>query len=145
MIRKLMVAASLCAALHVSLPTAAGATDLTVTVIGVRTAAGSVVGGVFNSAASFPRPGQALASFRIKAAPGDVSITFHNLPPGKYAAVSYHDENDNGALDADPTGAPSEGYGVSNDARRGDGPPHFAEAAFDVAGANTRVSVKLAY
>jgi uncharacterized protein (DUF2141 family) len=141
MIRKLTTAAFLYAAAL----TAASAADLTLTVSGVQNANGTVAAGVFNSASNFPRAGQAFASFRMKAAKGDVSFTVHNLPPGKYAAVAFHDENDNGTLDVDPLGVPTEGYGVSNDARNADGPPVYAKAAFDVAEPHKSVTVKLAY
>jgi uncharacterized protein (DUF2141 family) len=129
--------------LYVSALTAAGAADLTLTISSVQNASGSVVAGLFNSANNFPRAGQALASFRMKAAKGDLSFTIHNLPPGKYAAVAFHDENDNGTLDVDPLGMPTEGYGVSNDAREPDGPPQYAKAAFDVAEQHKSVTVKL--
>ena len=141
MIRTLTIAA----ALYASTLAAAEAADLTVAVTGVRNANGSVAAALFNSEASFPKAGQAVAAFRVKAAQGSFQVTFHDLPPGRYALTAYHDENDNGKLDTDVTGVPSEGYGVSNNARDELGPPQFAKAAFDLGEAGKTVNVTIKY
>jgi len=49
---------------------AAGATDLTVTVNGAKSNNGYIVATVFNSESSFLKRPEALASFRIKASQG---------------------------------------------------------------------------
>jgi uncharacterized protein (DUF2141 family) len=48
--------------------------------------------------------------------------------------ASYHDENDNGKLDTNAFGLPTEGYGFSNDAQGTLGPPSYTQAAFDFDG-----------
>jgi uncharacterized protein (DUF2141 family) len=141
MIRKLVVVVSL----YASALTAAHAADFTVTVRGIRNASGSVSAGIFNSESSFARPSEAFASFRIKATQGSVGFTVHDLPPGRYAVTAYHDENGNGRLDFDPTGVPTEGYGVSNDARNPLAPPEFAKAAFEVRDQNKSVTINIGY
>ena len=138
---KLIVAASL----YASTLTAAGAADLTVIVSGIRNASGSVSAGIYNSATSFPQASEALALVRIKATPGSVGFTVHNLPPGQYAVAAYHDENGNGRLDIDPTGAPAEGYGVSNNARNPAAPPEFAKAAFELRDQNKSITINIGY
>ncbi len=141
MIWKLVVAASL----YVSALTAAGAADLTVTVSGIRNASGSVSAGIYNSEKSFLQASEALVLVRIKAAQGSIGFTVHGLPPGQYAVAAYHDENGNGRLDFDPTGAPTEGYGVSNNARNPVAPPEFAKAAFELRDQNKSVTVNIGY
>ncbi len=141
MIWKLVFAASV----YASVLTAAQAADLTVIVSGVRNATGLVSAGIFNSESSFAKTSEAVASFRIKAAPGSVGFTVHDLPPGRYAVTTYHDENANGSLDFDPTGIPTEGYGVSNDARNPLAPPEFAKAAFELSDQNNSVTVNIGY
>jgi uncharacterized protein (DUF2141 family) len=128
-----------------TLATAAGAADLTVTVAGVKNSTGSVAAAIFNSDVNFPRAQPPFGAFRMKSSGGPVSFTVHNLPPGKYAITTYHDENDNGKLDADPTGLPTEGYGVSNDAREVLAPPQFSKASFDVGDQNKSITIKLTY
>jgi uncharacterized protein (DUF2141 family) len=141
MIWKLVVAASLSG----SPLTAAGAADLTVTVSGVRNASGSVSAGIYNTERSFAKAPEALVLVRIKATQGSVDFTVHHLPPGQYAVTAYHDENGNGRLDFDPTGAPAEGYGVSNGARNPQAPPEFAKAAFELGDQNEAVTIEIAY
>lgn len=123
---------------------AAEATDLTVTINGVKNSTGSVAAAIYNAEANFPR-GAPLGGFRMKASGGPVTFTFRNLPPGKYAMTSFHDENDNGKLDADPTGLPSEGYGVSNDAREALAPPQWAKASFDLTDQGKSIAISLSY
>ncbi len=142
MTRRLAIAAFV----YIAALAPAWAGDLTVTVTGVRNATGSVVAALFDSDGGFPKAPQAAAAFRMKAREGSFSVTFHNLPAGNYAALAYHDENDNGKLDTDEiTGVPSEGYGVSNGAREVAGPPQFAKAAFAVGGDAKSISVELKY
>ena len=42
------------------------------------------------------------------------SITFDDLTPGEYAVVAFHDENDNGKIDHNFLGMPTEALGFSN-------------------------------
>jgi uncharacterized protein (DUF2141 family) len=141
MIWNLIVAA----ALYVSALSAAGAADLTVIVSGIRNASGSVSAGIYDSASSFPKVDEAVVVFRIKARQGAVGFAVHGLAPGRYAVAAYHDENGNGRLDFDPTGAPAEGYGVSNGARNPQAPPEFARAAFELGDQNEAVTIEIAY
>ncbi len=66
-------------------------------------------------------------------------LVFTDLPAGQYAVKLMHDANDNGSLDRNFIGIPSEGYGFSNNAGEF-GPASFAEAAFDVA-ADTQLTI----
>jgi len=141
MIRRLVVAASL----QLALLTAAGAADLTVTVSGVRNADGAIAAAIFNNESSFPKAALVFAAFRIKATQGPVSFTVHDLPAGRYAVTAYHDENGNGKLDADETGLPKEGYGVSNNARETISPPQWSKASFEVGAQSKTITVNIAY
>jgi uncharacterized protein (DUF2141 family) len=141
MIWKLVVAAPL----YVSALTAASSADLTITVNGIRNASGSVSAGIYNRASGFTNAAEALVVVRIKAREGSVGFTVHDLTPGQYAVAAYHDENGNGRLDIDPTGAPTEGYGVSNGARNPVAPPEFAKAALELRDQNKSVTIDIAY
>lgn len=131
--------------LYGSALTAAGATDLTVTVSGVQNDRGYIISTVFNSETSFLKPPEAFASVRIKASHGDVGYSLKNLPPGKYAVSAFHDVNGDGKLDTDPSGQPTEVYGFSNDARGTSGPPEFADAAIELGDQAKTISIKLGY
>jgi uncharacterized protein (DUF2141 family) len=113
---------------------AARAADLTVAVQDVDNTKGSVVAAFYDSEASFLKPPLTKALLKTKAVEGSVSFVVHDLPAGKYAVTTFHDENDSGKLATNSLGVPTEGYGFSNDAQGAGGPPKFAQAAFDFDG-----------
>jgi uncharacterized protein (DUF2141 family) len=57
------------------------------------------------------------------------AVVFSNLEPGRYAAIAFHDENNNGKLDENFLGVPTEPYGFSNNVQGFLGPPRFGAAA----------------
>jgi len=66
------------------------------------------------------------------------TITFTDVSEGRHAIKAFHDVNDNGELDTNWMGIPTEPYGFSNDAMGTFGPPSFQDASFLVEpGANT--------
>ena len=130
---------------YLSLQTMANAADLTINIKGARDANGSVVAAIYSSKSSFPKEGQQYAAFRTKATTGGASVTFHNLPPGDYAVTAFHDANNDGKLDRDATGIPTEGYGVSNDARELLSPPYWDKASFPLGGESKTITVTIEY
>lgn len=62
--------------------------------------------------------------------PGTTTVTFVDLPPGDWAAQSFHDENNNREIDRALFGIPKEGVGFSRDAKIRMGPPKWADATF---------------
>lgn len=60
-----------------------------------------------------------IATFEIK-----------NLVYGEYAIKVFHDEDQDGELDSNFFGKPTEAYGFSNNARGTFGPPDYEEAKF---------------
>lgn len=126
---------------HISLPifaamcvfaAAAHAGDLTVTVSDIRTAKGTLMVAVMNSDAAWNNQAKPVAGTKVAAVEGKVTLHFKDLPSGEYAVQVMHDENDNGTLDANFLGIPTEGYGFSNNPnvmRRA----HFDESTFELA------------
>jgi uncharacterized protein (DUF2141 family) len=120
--------------------------ELTITVKDVRNTAGSVFIALYNSDSSYLKLKLATAEMKGKAAKGDVRFVVRDLPAGTYAVTAFHDENDNGKLDKNWLGIPTEGYGFSNDVRGAAGPPKFLQAAFDLAkNADKSISFSLNY
>ena len=126
-----------------ALPASAGAGTLQVVVTGVRSAAGHVLVAVCDRE-SFLQP-TCRYQGRAAAAPGSVTVTISGIPPGTYAAQAYQDENDNGKIDRNFFGVPTEGIGFSNDAPMRFGPPSFAAAAFTLGAAGGTISFRLRY
>jgi uncharacterized protein (DUF2141 family) len=131
----LLSAALFCAALP------ATAADLAVDVVDVKDAEGSVRIAVYGE--SDPWLAKPLKATNVKAAPGTVRASFHDLPEGDYAVVIYHDRNGNRKLDTNFLGMPKEPWGFSNDATGRMGPPDFKDARFTVPAGGTRITIHL--
>ena len=134
------------------------AANLTVTIEGVRSNTGEILIGLYDSADAFksaidssatksallPQAWRIVgASLRAKA--GSQSIIFTQLPPGRYAIIAFHDENDNGLLDANALGVPTEGFGFSNDAHGFLSAPSFDAAAIELGAVDKSISIPLLY
>lgn len=118
--------------------------SITVTVEDIRNNSGSVGIALYEEGSDFP-DGEPIASESISLrGSGDVEFTFEDLPAGDYAVAVMHDENDNGDIDFNEYGMPTEGFGFSNEAMGDMGPPDFDQAAF-TADEDTDVSVSLIY
>ena len=63
-------------------------------------------------------------------ASGEITVTFDNLPAGKYAVRVYQDLNDNAKMDFSGQ-MPAEPFGFSNVTMLM-GPPSFGQSAFDL-------------
>ena len=73
---------------------------------------------------------------------GSYHARFGKVPPGEYAVVVVHDENDNGELDTGFLGFGGETYAFSNDVKPLFGRPSFDEVKFAVSG-HTQIQIKL--
>ena len=62
------------------------------------------------------------------------TISITDLSPGRYAVRYYHDENQNGKMETNLVGKPTEGYGFSNNVIGKFGPPPFEKWLFEVTG-----------
>jgi uncharacterized protein (DUF2141 family) len=135
----------------------ARAAELRVTIQGVRSDVGEILIGLYDNADGFksaianaatrglmPDRGRLIGT-AIRAVRGTQSTIFTQLPPGRYAAIIFHDENDNGRLDKNVFGVPTEGYGFSNDARGFLDAPSFDAAAIVVEDADISATITLIY
>jgi uncharacterized protein (DUF2141 family) len=59
-------------------------------------------------------------------------FSINNLKPGKYAVRYFHDENNNGQMETNTFGIPTEGFGFSNNATGMFGPPPFEKWLFEL-------------
>jgi uncharacterized protein (DUF2141 family) len=79
------------------------------------------------------------------ASQGVMRLVFNDVPAGDFAVMAYHDMNANNRLDTGLFGIPSEGWGVSNNARGRFGAPSFKDAAFTVGSDDIELSIRLRY
>jgi uncharacterized protein (DUF2141 family) len=131
------------------------ASNLKVTIEAVRSDAGTIMIGLYDTSDGF------LAAIKhstevgllndkgrvvgaaLRAAAGPQSIIFTQLGPGHCAVIVFHDENDNGRLDENPWGVPSEGCGFSNDAEGLLGSPSFGAAGVSLDQADKSIVISL--
>ena len=72
---------------------------------------------------------------------GKSSVTFKNLNKGEYSIICFHDMNDNGIMDFNNKGIPSEAYGVSNNIITF-GPPTFFSTKFSLLEEDVNLEIK---
>ncbi|MEO1659596.1 MAG: DUF2141 domain-containing protein [Pseudomonadota bacterium] len=109
----------------------ASASDLTVTVEGIAKTQGTIMLGLFDEA-TYNGSG-AVNGANLKVDGDSVTVTFEGLEPGEYAVRLYHDVNDDGEMNTNPFGMPTEPYAFSNDAKGRFGPAKWEAAKFSVA------------
>ena len=119
------------------------AQGLTVNIERIEQAQGHILVLVADSAAAWDGQAPRVAARKIAVeAAGSLPVTFEELPPGRYAVQVLHDANDNGKLDTNIVGMPTEGYGFSNNPqvmRKA----HFDEAVFEVPAEGTAINIAL--
>ena len=108
----------------------ASASDLTVTVDGIAKQQGSIMLGLFDEATYNGDGAVNGASLSVEGE--SVSVTFEGLEPGEYAVRLYHDVNDDGEMNTNPFGMPTEPYAFSNNAKGRFGPAKWEDAKFSV-------------
>ncbi|WDE01384.1 DUF2141 domain-containing protein [Thalassomonas actiniarum] len=89
--------------------------------------------------------GKAELATMTKAKSGNATLIFQDVDSGEYALRFYHDENNNGKLDSNLFGIPTEGYGFSNNAMPNFGPAKYQEMKFQVNGGDLKLSSKVIY
>jgi len=118
---------------------------LTVEIHGLRNQKGNLRLSLFSNEQGFPNRSDRAVAYRCVEAKGtSVSVTFDQLPPGRYAVAVIHDANNDGKLNTGFLGIPKEGFGFSRNPRIGIGAPSFHDTAFSLTGEST-IEIKLNY
>lgn len=125
--KKTLIAAALGALMIAPL---ANAGPLTIEIDNIRTQTGTIRLGVFDEAGY--KSDEAVNGANITVDGAKVSVTIDGLAPGAYGIKLYHDVDDNGAMNTNPFGMPTEPFAFSNNAAARFGPASWANAKFDV-------------
>jgi uncharacterized protein (DUF2141 family) len=134
------------------------ASELRITVEGIRSPHGTILIGLYDSLETFTRaielsdkdgflndPNR-FAAVALKAnAAMKSAVVLTNLDPGQYAIILFHDENGNGKLDKNALGVPTEPYGFSNNVQGFLGPPAYKEAVMEINADDKAVRIVLIY
>jgi len=113
-------------------PLAASAADLNVSINDIKTDDGRLMITVVNTEEQLADGTEAPASMILAASTQGVKFTLHNLPAGTYGVQLFHDENNNGELDANLLGIPKEPWAFSNNAAGKFGPPKWKDIRFEI-------------
>ncbi|MEK6478379.1 DUF2141 domain-containing protein [Catalinimonas sp. 4WD22] len=104
---------------------------LSVTVDDISLAEGTLLVDIFDKADHFLETPFRSTTVKVDTT-GSIEVSFEKLPQGTYAVSVIHDHNDNGELDMNAVGIPTEGYGFSKDAMGMFGPPSFEKAQINI-------------
>jgi uncharacterized protein (DUF2141 family) len=116
-------------------------------ILGLRSAKGQLLGAIFHGEKGFPNEARyAIARGALKLTDKRAAMQFDNLPPGQFAFAVVHDENANNKMETGMFGIPTEGYGMSRDAKANFGPPSYSDAKLTLApGEHKRIVVHMVY
>ena len=135
----------------------AEASNLWVTIRGVASSQGTLMVGLYDSEENFRiaitdagkvgllNDSSRLVGIALRAIAGTQSVVFTNLKPGTYAVIAFHDANDNGKLDENWLGVPTEGYGFSNNAEGFMSAPSFKNVGVLVDNQDLSIVITLKY
>jgi uncharacterized protein (DUF2141 family) len=140
--RFLQKPAMLVAAVAGMLALSAHASDLVVTVDGVRSANGTIHIDLNNSETSWKSKAPPVATGSVQAAPGTVTYTFKDVTPGLYSIDVFQDTDGSGKMQTGLFGKPKGAYGYSNNLTMM-GKPTFDQANFQVTDKDTTVLIHL--
>ena len=110
---------------------------------GLASDKGSVLVALFDTEQSYDRPAEPVRKKKLMISEHKTQVSFGGLPPGDYALRVFHDENDNGVIDTNWAGIPSEAFGFSNGAMGRFGPPSFDDAKFRIESEAVNMTVRL--
>jgi len=120
--------------------------NLTIEVKELRNSNGTVVFALYNRDDAFPdeQYKKYLKKLTGKIVKGSSTVTFENLPAGKYAVNILHDENNDGKIKKGLI-LPKEGIGFSNYQSIGlSNKPSFSKASFNLQ-SNKAMKIKIIY
>jgi len=116
---------------------------LTVVVDGIENPKGQVLVGVYDST-NFIKKHLYYGIAKVKKNKNSVTVVIKNIPPGKYAVATFHDENNNYKLDTGSFGIPTEKYGFSNNVRGKKGAPAYRDCAINIKD-NTKINITVKF
>jgi uncharacterized protein (DUF2141 family) len=128
--KKLSVMGLVCLA-DILLCNAALATHIDFQINGIKQAEGKLYIQLFSSEESY-KSGEALMAMAVAPQSDSATVRFNDVQPGEYALRFFHDENNNGQMESNLFGIPTEGYGFSNNAKPSFGPVSFKDIKFTV-------------
>jgi len=118
------------------------AATLTVQISNIEDLKGTLYVGIFKNGGDFPDDDYRVEGMLQKVSAETESVTI-NLPEGTYAVSVFHDVNENGELDTNFLGIPTEPYCFSQNYRPKLSAPDFKDCAFQMGVSDQRMTLEL--
>jgi uncharacterized protein (DUF2141 family) len=118
-----------------------GDASLIVEVAGWQKAVGQVGIAVYNSRDTWLDDKATFRTTLMETRGTNVEWEFAKLPKGDYAVAAFHDVNNDGKLNRNLLGIPSEPYGFSNGVRGRFGPARWEQARISVTDGTMRIVI----
>lgn len=119
------------------------ATVLTVTFTVTDAPTGEIMLNLYDNEAAYDGDGAPVAQAAVPVEAGKAVARFSGLAPGRYAIKSFHDINDDGIMNTNPFGMPTEPFAFSNNAPAQGGPAKWNAASFAVAGSEAAATITI--
>ena len=119
----------------------ASAGTLTVTLEDIKKTKGTVQMGIFDE--SGYETGEAVNGANVTIDDATETVTIEGRAPGFYGIKMFHDVNDDGEMNTNPFGMPTEPFAFSNDARGRFGPAKWEAAKFSVSANGTTHTITM--
>jgi len=138
---RMFTTAAMASLVSVAVSAPAYSADLNITITSIEESQGQLMLAIYDSKSTF---GKTFLNGQSKmAVAGDMTFTFPDLPTGEYAVMVYHDQNNNGELDTNLLGIPTEPWGASLQGKRVFGAPSWKDTKFEVSDENFSLTVAL--
>jgi uncharacterized protein (DUF2141 family) len=120
--------------------------NLTVAIIGLRSSQGQLCLSLFSGEEGFPSNSDcAMRNCCIRATNTPLFAKFVNLTSGNYSVTVFHDANNNGTLDRNWLGIPTEGFGFSQNPKIFMGLPRFKDTSVVITNQDIKIEIQLNY
>ena len=124
-------------------PTAADTVPVTITLTNLPSTTATIRINFYNSAETFLKSGQEVLHREIVPRNQNQVQMQVDLPPGEWAVALSQDVNDNGEMDYNFLGIPTEPYAFSNNVRPRFKAPDFEECKFMARGEGHTLTIRL--
>ncbi|MBC6399941.1 MAG: DUF2141 domain-containing protein [Ekhidna sp.] len=105
---------------------------LVVKVENIKEVKGSLKYAVYDHREKFLKVKDAFTFGNVEIVHNTMTFVVDSMKSGDYAVSIFHDENNNGELDTNFIGVPTEPYAFSNNAKGRFGPPRFEDCQFEL-------------
>lgn len=120
--------------------------NLNIEITGIKNKQGQICLSLFNQHNGFPNnENSAVETSCIQVTDIQQTVTFRNLAVGNYAVAVFHDENNDGILNCNWLGIPTEGFGFSQNPPILKGIPKFKDSAIIVSDSDISIEIHLKY